>query len=271
MKRTILTTAAVFAALFFVASANAATYYFTDHDSDQDWHNSNNWFTDCLETSAGSIPGTNDRAVICPGAICDLTASDEVESIEVDGTLNIQPGTTLTLNNGSSSDSVVDGTVALEASGTYGKLALKTANHTFTGSGTIAGGNVGCQITLDTNNQVLTNSVTISGALAITKSGSPTGTSFVNSGKVRANTAGTLDIQVESSGSGEWRAEATNAILQFQVSPSSLAGPFYLSYGKLKVLSGIEVSTTGDLATFDYGATIELAGSSASFAFNQPS
>jgi hypothetical protein len=227
MKKTIFTTAAVLAALAFVGSANAATYYFyVDEDGTPgNWNVAANWFDDNCEThtSAGAVPTASDRAVICSGQVCNVDAVDNtttVDTLDVQGTLNIAPNDTLTVQNnddngtGGAGDnhSVVDGTLNLEKEDaepptTFGKLSFTINDHQITGSGSIVGAHDSCQILLSSNNLDLTSSVTISGALAITSGASTT--SFVNSspGLVYANANGTLEISPDSIGdsSGSWQ------------------------------------------------------------------
>lgn len=265
MKRSILTIAAVFAALLLASGTSAATKYFYHTELTAQAWSSAYWRS--LPDGGGSptsAPGTSDRAVI--EADCLLTSSTEVESIKVELSkeLTIQPSQTLTLNNGSSSDSDVDGTITLGASSpNYGNLAFKTSDHELTGNGSIDGQGNDCTITLDTDGQVLTNNITISGALQIKESGDPNNitTSFVNDteGLVHADIEGTLAItDIDSLGSptGDWRVSTyEDATLNINVACMTMSGNFYVDTGTLDI--DADVGTDGDLS-FTSG-TIDVA------------
>jgi hypothetical protein len=271
MKRAILTTAALAAVLFIGASAQATDNTFTG-ESTSYWNNGDNWDQD-------HIPTADENAVIPDGKTCNVditTAVADTVEVQNGGTLNIQTGMKLTLD-GDGGTSKVSGTGELRLLGSGSVLAFTTHDHAISYESTpgeITGANSSALITLAGASQSLTSNITISGQLSITEdtsSGDPMGTSFVNSDEVRANAAGTLDISVDScSGSGNWRAETSgDAVLQFDLTnPSSLTGDFYLSSGKVKLITGTQISTSGDLAEFAADTSFELT-SYASISFNQ--
>ena len=279
MKRnTILTTAALFAAALFILdnpAAYAGTYYFHAGGGSGNWSDGSKWYqTACNSGSTGTVPGAGDRAVICAGQTCNVDiAVDEsnpfgavADTIDVQGTLNIQDGKTLTLDNNNDNvaatpdGSVVAGTLNLQYTSSASELAFITSDHTLTGAGSIVGANHATLITLGSNSLDLESQITIAGALQITESGTPTTTSFKNGsgGCVDADTSGTLEIVTVDSiaaGSGEWKVTASGANLKFSVAATGESGAFTVSAGTLDIDQN--VTTTGDL-TFT-GGTIDVA------------
>jgi hypothetical protein len=265
----------------FKTGQDAAVYYFHASGGSGNANDPNNWYTDnCEEHSAqdGQVPGVDDRGVICSGQTCYVTTNTTWDTANIQGTLNIQPGYTLTLQNdnnnlghGAGNDhSVVDGTVNLQASGTYGVLAFEENDHELAGSGSIIGADDNCQIMLGNDYLDLTSSITIRGALAIVESGSQTDTSFINNGTVSANLAsGTLELAVDylddgTCSTGNWTVSASSAVLQFGVGSTLLSGNFSISNGTLDI--DADVWTEGDMSFT--GGTIDVADG-ASFKVNQ--
>jgi hypothetical protein len=268
MKRTLLTTAAFIAVLLIGANAQADNTF--NNASGNDWNTPANW-------DQGHVPTAAENAVIPLGETCNVNIATAVaDTIEVYGTLNIQSDCTLTLDNTSSSGSVIDGTVNLEwttgSPATYGTLAFTTNDHTLSYSssaGSIIGAGSECLITLGSDNLDLTSNVTISGALAITESGTRTSTSFINDGLVSADLAnGTLELAVDAlddgtCSTGDWEVCASGATLQFSVGSVKLSGDFYVSDGTLDL--DANVSTEGR-PRFS-GGTIDATG--VTFGLNQ--
>ena len=161
--------------------------------------------------------------------------------MDVAGTLNIDPGVTLTLDGNGGATSTINGTVNLKADDgppDFATLALVDNDHTLTGSGSIVGANSGCEIGLGSNNLDLDSQITISGALRITDAGGATSTSFSNNGKVHANVASqTIELAVDSLGApiGDWEVSAANAVLKFSVGSVWMFGNFTVSAGTLDV------------------------------------
>lgn len=258
MKRTILTTAAICAALLLASGANATTYYFHwDSVGSQNFDDANNWYTDgCSSPSTpGAVPTGNDRAVICSGQICNVTASAGVDTVEVCGTLNIQAGYTLAMDNGSTSNSVVDGTINLLGSGST--LSFTSANHSVSGDGAIDGRHDSAVIAI-ASGYTLTSEITIQGNCQIVPvSGSST--IFINDGIVHANNAGTLEVAPDSIGdsSGAW-CVSTSASAVLKISTGSAAkhdGDICVSNGTLDINNTF--TTAGSLCFA--GGTIDVA------------
>jgi hypothetical protein len=247
MKRKLLTTAAFVAVLLIGATAQATDNTYTNGTTDGKWSTPGNW--------SGGVPDDTENAVIPAGETCDVDITTAVaDTIEVYGTLNIEPGMKLTLDGSTSSTSYICGEVYLEESGTCGNLAFTTNDHELLGNGSIIGADHCCQITLDTNSQALTNNgVTICGALEITESGTPTNTRFINHGVVSADLAsGMLELDVDHldtgtyCASGDWDVSASSAILRFTVGSTYLCGKFSVSNGTLDI--DANVWTDGDLS-----------------------
>jgi hypothetical protein len=269
MKRKLLTTAAVFAALFFVGpAANAATYYFYTGGTPGNWNTGANWWsTGCGTGTNGTIPNANDHAVICSGEICNVAANAVADTIEVQtsATLNIQASMVLTLDGSANSTSYVEGTGRIYLQGSGSELSFTTNDHTISyvsSAGEIVGQHDSALITLDTNSQVLTSEIPISGALAITESGTPSDTRFVNSSTVSANLAsGTLELSVDylddgmCYAPGDWEVSASSAVLKFTADSTFLSGDFTVSSGTLDI--DTDVWTSGSLSFT--GGTIDVA------------
>jgi hypothetical protein len=272
MKRKLLTTAAVFAALFFVGPANATTYYFYTGGTPGNWNTGANWWsTGCGTGTNGTVPTATDHAVICPSETCNVnvaTAAAYTIDVMDSAVVNIQPNMKLTLGGATNVTSCIcdGGVINLQASGgQYGNLAFTTNDHNLIGDGSIIGANHGCQITLNADNQVLMNNITISGALEITESGAPSGTQFINSGMVRANqTSDTLELDVDSLDNGihctigDWEVNGTSSVLLFSIGSTYLCGDFTVSDGTLDL--DATVSTCGTLSFT--GGAIDTAGGS---------
>ena len=189
------------------------------------------------------------------------TALADSVNVESGATLNIQAGQKLTLDDTAGSNTTIAGTLYLQGSGS--ELAFTINDQTIDGAGKIVGQHNSALITI-TQLETLTNETTIEGQLTITDE-SITGT-FVNSGTVHANVAGTLLISTDSFDDDTgalWKvSDSSSAILKIDASGTKavLEGSFEIfDDGKLVVGSpGFE--TTGSLVW--KGGTIDVASSS---------
>jgi hypothetical protein len=264
MKRTILTTAALAAVILMAsgASADVTSKYFYYAAGSASWDTSAYWFTE--PDGAGtpnSPPSSSERAVI--QTACSLDTSKEVESIDVRNTLSIQDDRVLTLNNGSSSDSTISGTVYLVDSDS--ELAITTNNHTISGSGSLVGQDDDALITV-ASSRTLTNQTTIAGAMKIQGGASAI---FDNDGLVVADdpTSGSNTITCDT---GTFRGDYTGTD----------QGVYKVDGGTLKFSTGVDdtgmdarfiITDSGGLLDIDenisttdefeqYGGTINVQG-----------
>jgi hypothetical protein len=270
MKRSILTTAAVFTALFFVAAvANADKFYFVGYGCFDD---PNHWYDACIDGSPlNDIPGADDRAIICSTAWCYLDADITVDTINVQGLLNIGPCCTLTLENNNDNlgggvgndHSWIDGEVYLKSNGACCATMVFMGNDHVLGTnapGSIIGTDSCCEIVLDNDNLDLTIDITIRGALTIKESNTPrANTGFVNDGMIHANVDGVLEVDVDAIGysTGPWCvSDDPDAVLRIS-SPSAAKhdGDVCVSNGTLDV--DRTFTTAGSLCFT--GGTIEVA------------
>jgi phage baseplate assembly protein gpV len=272
MKRSILTTAAVFTALFFVAAvANADKFYFVGYGCFDD---PNHWYDACIDGSPlNDIPGADDRAIICSTAWCYLDADITVDTINVQGLLNIGPCCTLTLENdndnlggGAGNDhSQIDGEVYLKSNGACCAALVFMGNDHVLGTnapGSIIGTDSCCEIVLDSDNLDLISNITIRGALTITQSGGRSNTGFENDGEVHADTAGMLKIAENLIGdsSGLWCVSNSNATLKIDApSAGAHSGNVCVSAGTLHICDTFTttgcLNFTGGMIVVDIGET----------------
>lgn len=166
------------------------------------WHDAGNW-------SSNSVPDGDDRVVIPSGKTCNVDADATADTMDVQGTLNIEPGRTLTLENNTENlipvtpdepdHSIVDGTVNLRFGSSSGSTLAFTeaATHIVSGTGKIVGETTACRITIVAHktfvNQLATDDNGIRGAMVIEGLAdvSLTGT-FRNEGIVYANGKGII-------------------------------------------------------------------------------
>ena len=257
MKRTLMTTAAICAALLLATGANAADkYFYHTQGTPQAW-TSANWYT--APDGGGSSttkPGTSDRAII--EADCFMSTSEEAESIEVEvgQELDIRTNQTLTLNNGSSEDSVIAGTLDLEASGS--ELEFTTNNHQISGAGKIDGSSDSARLRISSAITVTVSQHTsVTGAMEI-RAGSGT---LDNDGTVEADNAGAGNSTLTCfdgtfAGSGEYKVSTVGATMQFSsgISDTGMAADFTMTAGTLDVNE--EVVTTGEYS--QTGGTLDV-------------
>jgi hypothetical protein len=236
MRRNLLTTAALFAALMFGASAMAGNNTFTPQTGD--WNDDGNW--------SGGIPDDTDNVIIGNNKTCTLSGTAGLaDSLDISGTLNIT-GVSLTVDGDSDYQHNVAGTINLTNS-TASLLFCKN-DHELSGGGAIDGADYSAQIQIGANEsgRTLTSSTNITGALQIIPGASSSSTTFTNNGVVEADEAGDM-LAVSSdtlSGSGQWKVTGSGSTLQFQVGSTSLTGSFTVSDGTLDINATVETTST---------------------------
>ncbi len=189
------------------------------------------------------------------------TVTTDCVHVNTNGCIIIEAGGTLILTD-QGCISIVDGCIILEGSGS--ELRFTTHSHTVDGSGVIKGEHDSALISIASGITVTCslNTVGITGHLEIVGDGS-----FVNEGKVYANSAGgTLEISVASVADTDnggtvsginfrWGVNASGGKLLFSnCDETSLVGDFYVHDGTLQVGEDpggggddIDVCTTGDI------------------------
>ncbi len=224
-----------------------------------------------VTVSSATISGTG---TVTTGAYTLTITGASGLTIDADGVLNVNDGGTVVLSGGGTPS--IDGTINLLYTSSGSTLAFTTSDHTLSydsSAGSIVGANVACQITLGSNNLDLISYITIRGALEITdEAGSPTGTTFTNSGLVHANVSGTLLLDIRGTlddgnvivdtDDDRWQA-STNASAKLEFAStigtlSELEGDFVLSLGEIEInhalttVGLLEISGDG---TLDVNAT----------------
>jgi hypothetical protein len=269
MKRFMLTGAAIFAAMIFsAAGAMCATVTWDGGAATNNWNDANNWSNDTLPTSADDVvlPGNSGTPYDIDMDATAGTGGNEgyarTLSIHSDARLDIEAGKILEIGNADGQSSTVDGSIALEGSGSVLRFVYSHSVSS-NGNGFIDGNNDAARIDIgddsDPNNTTLTSTVTISGGLQVVSGPSSTGTmTFVNNGVVEANN-GSQILQINPdvvAGSGEWKVTATDAELNFVTGSTSLTGAVTINAdGTLDIDDHVE--TTASL-TFSNG-DIEVA------------
>ncbi len=264
--RSLLTTAALFAAALFiidVPAANAADRYFYHGGAAQAW-SSANWYQDAAHTKGALEPTRTDHAII--EADCYLGADEVCQSFAVDDgvTLELANGATgymLEVGDQDGRTSTVDGTVLL--SDDTSKLEFDYAHTVSTSdSGDIDGAHNSARIDITGANDTVTISsgVTVHGAMQI-RAGSGT---FDNDGLVEADAAAENDNTIEcydgtfAGGSGTYKVATSGATLKFAsgITADSMSAAFDVGGGTLD-MDDDDVDTSGGL-TFTDG-TIDVA------------
>src|SRR5262245_28657805 len=273
MNRKLLATITSLVAVGFIVDAAQGTTYYNIGGN---WSDASNWKTACSGGAAGAVPGCGDTAVICANCTVDSNACCAGVTVNTGAVLTIPAGVTLDLH-GNSSVADVGGLVIDSASvGGAGKLKI-SASLTVSGNGSVRGtlssGSAQPLIQL-TSGVTLTNSAIFEGVLTIQDTGLVLSqTHFVNSGTVRANSNGTLDIHPDllDACSGSWEAstDSTPAVLQFSAGNASLTGSFTVADGaKLRIMSNVTVSTSGSL-TYSGANSVIRVESGGAFNTNQ--
>jgi hypothetical protein len=263
--------------------AQTTTYHFTDHNNNQDWNDSGNWWSDCSETMAGAVPSASENAEICANKTAEITDSAAVArtvTVRLGGKIRVLPTTSnasLTLGSGTADlTSGLSGPIELNTNNAahVATLAFVSANHTLavgpTGGSFVRGFRDDAVIDIQTSGKALTidTSTSIRGRLVISGAGD-----FTNQGFVSANAnGGTLTVAVggtvsdTSTGDGNrWRVSATNGTLVFNATATGLVGNFLVeSAGVLEI--DHTVTTTGRLnqsqGTVQVNGSFTLGGAS---------
>lgn len=164
------------------AGANAGVIEFSGAQNNL-WNNVNNWV-------GGVLPGAGDRVVIPAGKTCNLDISTTVDTLEIEGTLNILAGMTLELENDDHNHCTGgpfpscpqrdnhlvdgDGTVNIGediANGDAVLIVVSNDIHVFSGTGRVAGLHVESELQIDTDvtlvNQLDTDGGGIRGSMII--------------------------------------------------------------------------------------------------------
>jgi hypothetical protein len=238
MKRGILTTAAIFAALMFAVNVQADN---TFQPASGDWSDGGNW--------TGGVPADGDHVVIPDGSTCYVDEDGRADSFAVanGGYLIVEPGQTLAIDSNSTVDQ--DGGIILQGAGSVLQILVSL---TISGDGSIVGQDDEARIDIgadsDGTQRTLTSTITIEGALLIQRTSSATvNMTFTNNGIVEANDT---DDQLEISpnvvnGTGQWIVSTDpDAKLLFSVSPTSLSGNVTVSDGTLDIDENFETSGT---------------------------
>lgn len=298
MKRTILTTAAILAAVMMInVPIVMATAYQWDGADSTAWNEPNNWTANSgypsgagdtatfpssgvsneptvnIEVTVGSVTVDTGRTLtlgadLSTGSL-DITgtvntdddtltvSSENGLTINSNGLLHVDDAGTVVLSGGGTSQTI-DGSLTLDVSGST--LSI-TNSCTIEGDGSITGSSDSAAIEIAGTDKTLTSEVTIAGALRIVGAQGSSGTTFINSGSVRANTAGTLEVfpdalDAGSAVSGSWYVETNaNAELWVRTASVQLSGSINLSTGTLDIDQNI---TTSDQFNFT-GGSIEVA------------
>jgi hypothetical protein len=160
--------------------------------------------------------------------------------------LFIMAGTLTLTGCGGQDTSAVDGRVILN--GPTSVLRIASNDHTLTGQGYVQGRHNFARIEIGSARTV-NSGITIEGMLQICPAPGASNTTFVNAsgGRVRANTAGTLDVAPDVVlGAGDWQVSASgSAVLQFTTGSHCLGGDFEVDAGRLNILA--DVCTSGVL------------------------
>jgi hypothetical protein len=265
MKSRILTTAAIFAALMFVANVSAADkYYYHGQGTPQPWSYDSSqgtcyWFSDAGHTTQTTKPSSSDVALIESNCYVDEDANCVSFAVSSSKYLILEngSGTGYTLRVFGSGTSTIDpnATVQLTQSGSVLQFL---DSHTVSGDGKIEGSDPSAEIQIGNaaTARTLTSTTTIEGTLKIEPGDNATATmTFFNNGTVKANgteDGDVLDVNPDVlGGSGKWWVTTDpDAELQFTKGSTSLTGEFEVNNGTLDVLDNVE--TTDDL-TFDGG------------------
>lgn len=249
MKRTLMTTAAIFAVLCITATTYGLTDYQTDGDGST-WGDKNNWsewdgekWIDAVKYpgESGSTPGTVTVQHTMTVAVSDAKAT----VLDVDASLTINSGATVTayshvdvadsitvtidgvsdvatldIQESTSQTSTINpsGSIQINATNStyYGQLLISgTGTHTIQGSSGAIQGNSDDALISIASGKNLDSTTNIVGHLEISGSGN-----FQNNGIVDANTSGTLLVNVTGTtsiggSSGDWKATANGAKLEF--------------------------------------------------------
>lgn len=279
--RTLLTTAALFAAALFILNVPTAygTVTWDGEANDGLWSSPTNWSADTLPTIGDDVEFpvmTGTYTVTMDGAASgddDLIGYARTLDVHVNATITILAGHRLEVSNAADLVSNIDGDIVLAGSGSTLRFMYDhyvQAKTDDTGTGQIIGEHNSAIIDDDPENaRTLTirerpsgdgDEMIIRGALTIQ-------VSLVNDSRVLANDGtaeGTRDrLTLDSgtfTGSGTYEVNTPNAFLEFDaagVTATGLATDFAVSNGTLDI--DVNVTTTGEL-TFTGGTITVEAG-----------
>ncbi len=194
------------------------------------------------------VPGAGDRIKIPAGRTCTVTADATVDTMEVLGTLEIDPNITLTLENDDhiihvcnppapscalSDNSIVDGDVKLvlhdnEVDG--GNLKFVNEDHIVAGDGNITGRTTtGSEIQIAGDivlkNQLDQTGEGIRGALTINGLSGTVDGKLINQGVVRADGVLIVDAVIDDIDDARWMSGCKDT-LEFKQGSTDLEGDF---------------------------------------------
>ena len=244
--RTLLTTAALIAAALFIldvpaAYADSQTLYFDNAGEGSAWSTVGNWSSDPkthVAPSDGFAPREDDRAVILSGYTCDVTANEAADTLDVRGTLNIQAGNTLTLDddNGPAGNHEVSGTLNIlgDAESNGGVLSfIDTATQTISDSGTIDLQYYDSTTPANSASILIASGVTLGVSPTVCGSGIIRGDgSYTNNGLLDADDVdGTLSVAIGTtledtadSHATRYQVSASGAVLHFDAAITTATG-----------------------------------------------
>jgi hypothetical protein len=225
-----------------------------------DWDSPNVWRDGPgLGDSVVAAPDADDRAVIPNGKTCNIDSAAVSGSLDVQGTLNIEAGQSLTLSNSTDllaalDDSVVDGTVNLQGAGS--QLKFVTNDHIFTGDGDIFGQDAAAEIEIALGVR-FTTQVDITGELLFDVGTGSGDAVFDNQAVVWSNVdtiefAAGLDLDDSGTEANyRWKVgdDSVLATLLFRESATGLVTSFETvgedSESSIELDDGVTITTTG--------------------------
>lgn len=252
--RTLLTTAALIAAALFildVPAANAADNTFNAGGDKTSWEDANNW--------SGGVPDETDNVIIGSLYTVDLDQGDGVaDSFDIDGTLDIAAGRTLTVDGSGDYSHALDGTINIygDAESNGGVLSFTTTNpQTITGSGIIDLHYYDSTTPANSASILIASGVTVGVSPTVCGSGIIRGDgSYTNNGLLDANDPNdTLSIAIGTtledtadSHATRYQVSAAGAVLKFDSAITTATG-----------LEGRFVMTVAGTLDFDEPVTSE--------------
>jgi len=252
MKQALAFVIATASLLISVTCVSARTSYtFNDHDGSHRWSVATNW-------TPNGVPGSNDSATIPVSLTCAVDANQDVSTVDVEGTLNINaesPPIVLTFHNVNGTNSTVNGSINMLASGLkLSELHFVNASHRVSGSGKITGMALGNKI-------VMGHFITLHNLLATTSQG-VRGTMTIDASATLSPSPATFD--------NEGICESTGEIdLTANVALSDISGALWITSGAncpvmrfyhTAALYGDLTNTYQAAGLFDFEATVTTCG-----------
>lgn len=228
-----------FAGVVVLASSASAQQEF-ELVTSGDFNVSTNW-------DPQGVPNADDRIKIPAGKTCTVTANATIDTMEVLGRLDIEPGITLTLENDDhiahqcpplspsctiSDNSIVDGTVELlDDEGTGSTLKFVNETHVVAGDGSIEAsdttaskiqiaGDIALKNQLDTVGNGIVGAMTIEGL-----TGSSSDGVIFNQGRIEARGVLVVDAELDDIDDALWLAGCKSS-LGFERGSTDLDGDF---------------------------------------------